>query len=170
MLQLIVKSRQLIDIEPSLNKHANMTFVVVHGQESRSVKRRDWKTLRRSSANNMLTSPPYDGPRVNFANSHCITVLPGSLLPAAAGLHLVRREDRSAHSPSRCSNRTHLCDKLHLSQIMRWTIAVFVLLILGVQVAFKRKGLIQRRRHRSQSHADCLLIQAPLPSPWGKLA
>jgi hypothetical protein len=35
-------------------------------------------------------------------------------------------------SPSRCFNGTRLCDKLHLSQIMRLTIAVFVFLILGV--------------------------------------
>jgi hypothetical protein len=35
-------------------------------------------------------------------------------------------------SPSRCFNGTHLCDKLHLSQIIRRTIAVFVFLILGV--------------------------------------
>jgi hypothetical protein len=43
----------------------------------------------------------------------------------------VRRENRSAHSPRRCSSGTHLCEKLHLSQIMRLTIAVFVFLILG---------------------------------------
>ena len=49
-----------------------------------------------------------------------------------ADLFFVRRENRSTHSPSRCANGTHLCDKLHLSQIMRLTIAVFVLLILGV--------------------------------------
>jgi hypothetical protein len=51
---------------------------------------------------------------------------------AATGLGLVRRENRSAHSPSRCSNGTRLCDKLHLSQIMRLTIAIFVFLIPGV--------------------------------------
>ena len=51
---------------------------------------------------------------------------------AATGLGLVKRENRSAHSPSRRSNGTHLCDKLHLSQIMRLTIAVLIFLILGV--------------------------------------
>jgi hypothetical protein len=51
---------------------------------------------------------------------------------AATDLGLARRENRSAHSPSRCSNGTRLCDKLHLSQIMRLTIAIFVFLTLGV--------------------------------------
>ena len=50
---------------------------------------------------------------------------------AAVDLVVVRRENRSARSPSRCCNGTHLCDKLHLSQIMRLTITVFVFLILG---------------------------------------
>jgi hypothetical protein len=44
---------------------------------------------------------------------------------------LVGRENRSAHSSSRCSNGRHLCDKRHFSQIMRLTIAVFVFLIAG---------------------------------------
>ena len=44
---------------------------------------------------------------------------------------VVRRANPPARSPSRCSNGTHLCDKLHLSQIMRLTIAVFVFLIVG---------------------------------------
>ena len=51
---------------------------------------------------------------------------------AVANLVLARRANRSVHSPSRCSNGTHLCDKLHLSQIMRLTITVLVFLILGV--------------------------------------
>ncbi len=45
---------------------------------------------------------------------------------------LVGRENRSAHSPSRCSNGTYLCDKLRLSRIMRLAITVFAFLILGV--------------------------------------
>ena len=57
-------------------------------------------------------------------------VLRGSLLPVAADLVVVRRENRSAHSSSRCSSGRHLCDK-HFSQIMRLTIAVFVFLIVG---------------------------------------
>src|SRR5438045_6921628 len=48
-----------------------MTSVAVPGPESRSVIDRDWKTLLRNSANTMLTSPLYDGPRANFANNHC---------------------------------------------------------------------------------------------------
>jgi hypothetical protein len=71
MFQLIVKSPQLTDIEPCLNKHANMTLVVVPGPESRSVIGRDWNTLLRNSTNNMLTNPLYDGPRANFTNNHC---------------------------------------------------------------------------------------------------
>jgi hypothetical protein len=71
MLRLIVKSRQLTDVHPS--KHANVT------SESRSVIHRVWKTLLRSSANNMLIRPRYDVPRANFANNHCLTVLRRSL-------------------------------------------------------------------------------------------
>jgi hypothetical protein len=48
-----------------------------------------------------------------------------------ADLVLVRRENRSAHSPSRRANGTHLGDNLHLSQIMRLTVAIFVFLIMG---------------------------------------
>jgi hypothetical protein len=42
---------------------------------------------------------------------------------------LVRRETRS---PSRCPNGTHLCGKLHLSQLMKLTITFFVFLVLAV--------------------------------------
>ncbi len=79
MLQLIGKSQQLTDIQPCLNKHANMTLVAVPGRESRSVIDRDWTTLLRNSANNMLTRPPHDGPRANFANNHCAMESPISL-------------------------------------------------------------------------------------------
>ena len=65
----IVKSRQLVDIQPCLNKHANTTSVAVPRAESRSVTHRDWKTLLRNSANNMLTRPPYDVPRASFADN-----------------------------------------------------------------------------------------------------
>jgi hypothetical protein len=133
MLQLIVKSRQLTDVQPCPNAHANMTSEAARRSESRSVIHRDCKTLLRSSANNVLTRPTYDVPRANFANNHCTAVLRDSLLPVAADLVLVDRENRLAHScPSRCSNGTHLYDKRHLSQIMRLTIAFFVFLILGV--------------------------------------
>jgi hypothetical protein len=74
MLRLIVKSRQLTDVQPCTN-HANMTSLAVPRSESRSVIHHDWKTLRRSSANNMLTRPPYDVPRANFADNQSITVL-----------------------------------------------------------------------------------------------
>jgi hypothetical protein len=70
----------------------------------------------------MLTKPLSDGPRANFVNNYCLTVLPGPLLPAAADLVVVRRGNRSAHSPSHCSNWRHLCDT---------AIAVFVFLLLG---------------------------------------
>ncbi len=73
MLRLIVKSRQLTDVQPCTN-HANMTLVAVPGLESRSVTRHDWKTLRRNSANNMLTRPPYDVPRASFADNQSITI------------------------------------------------------------------------------------------------
>ena len=63
------RMRQLIDIQPCLNKHANMTLVAVPGAESRSVTGHDWKILLRNSANNMLTRPPYDVPRANFADN-----------------------------------------------------------------------------------------------------
>jgi hypothetical protein len=53
-------------------------------------------------------------------------------LVAADDLGLVRHDNRTAHGPSRCSNGTYLCDKLHLSEIMRLTTAVFVFLILSV--------------------------------------
>src|SRR5712692_8790758 len=89
MLRLIVKSRQLTDVQPCIN-HANMTLVAVPGLESRSVTHHDWKTLLRNSANNMLTRPRYDVPRANFADNHSITVLRHSLLPVAADLALVR--------------------------------------------------------------------------------
>jgi hypothetical protein len=46
-----------------------MTLVAVPGPESRSVTHRDWRTLLRNSANNMLTRPPYDVPRANLADS-----------------------------------------------------------------------------------------------------
>jgi hypothetical protein len=68
-LAFIVKSRQLIDIQPCLNKDVNMTLVAVPGAESRSVTHRDWRTLLRNSANNMLTRRPYDVPRANFADN-----------------------------------------------------------------------------------------------------
>src|SRR6266446_2583023 len=74
MLRLIVKVRQLTDVQPCTN-HANMTLVAVPGLESRSVTHHDWKTLLRSSANNMLTRPRYDVPRANFAGDQSITVL-----------------------------------------------------------------------------------------------
>jgi sirohydrochlorin ferrochelatase len=86
MLQLICQIAQLTDVQPCLNKHANMTSVEGPRSESRSVIHRDWKTLLQSSANNMLTRPPYDVPRANFAVNHCITVLRRSLLPGAADL------------------------------------------------------------------------------------
>jgi hypothetical protein len=74
MLWLIVKSPQLTDVQPCTN-HANMTLVAVPGLESRSVIHRDWKTHLRSSASNMLTRPPYDVPRANFADNQSITIL-----------------------------------------------------------------------------------------------
>ena len=74
MLWLIVKSRQLTDVQPCTN-HANMTLVAVPGLESRSVTHRDWKTLLRSNVSNMLTRPPYDVPRANFADNQSIRVL-----------------------------------------------------------------------------------------------
>jgi hypothetical protein len=89
MLRLIVKSRQLTDVQPWPSKDANMTLVAVPGPESRSVTHRGWKTLLRNSANNMLTRPRFDVPRANFANNHCLTVLRRSLLPVAADLVLV---------------------------------------------------------------------------------
>jgi hypothetical protein len=46
-------------------------------------------------------------------------------------LFSVRRENGSAHSPSPCSKGTQRYHKLHTSQIMRLTIAIFVFLILG---------------------------------------
>src|SRR4030095_8379244 len=79
MLQLIVKSRQLTDVQPWPSKHANMTSVADPRSESRNVIHRDWKTLLRSSANNMLTTPLSDELRANFANNDCITVLRHSL-------------------------------------------------------------------------------------------
>jgi hypothetical protein len=74
MLRLIVKLRQLVDVQPCTN-HANMTLVAVPGLESRSVTHHDWKTLLRNSANNMLTRPRYDVPRANFADDQSIRVL-----------------------------------------------------------------------------------------------
>jgi hypothetical protein len=94
MLQLIVKSRQLTDVQPCPNAHANMTSEAAPRSESRSVIHRDCKTLLRSSANNVLTRPTYDVPRANFANNHCTAVLRDSLLPVAADLVLVDRENR----------------------------------------------------------------------------
>ena len=85
MLRLIVKSRQLTDVQPCTN-HANMTLVAVPGLESRSVTHHDWKTLLRSSANNMLIRPPCDVPRANFAVNQGITLLRCSLLGVAAEL------------------------------------------------------------------------------------
>jgi len=73
MLWLIVKSRQLTDVQPCTN-HANMTLVAVPGLESRSVKHHDWKTLLRNNASNMLTRPRYDGPQANFADNQSITI------------------------------------------------------------------------------------------------
>jgi hypothetical protein len=73
MLWLIVKSRQLTDVQPCTN-HADMTLVAVPGLESRSVTHHDWKTLLRNSANNMLTRPPYDVPPANFVDNHSITI------------------------------------------------------------------------------------------------
>ena len=46
-----------------------MTLVAILGAESRSVTHRDWKTLLRNSANNMLTRLPYDVPQANFADN-----------------------------------------------------------------------------------------------------
>ena len=74
MLWLIVKSRQLTDVQPCTN-HANMTLVAVPGLESRGVTHHDWKTLLRNNASNMLTRPQYDGPRANFADNQSITAL-----------------------------------------------------------------------------------------------
>ena len=51
--------------------------------------------------------------------------------PSRAAADLVVVRNRSAQSPSRCPNGTHFCGKLHLSQIMRLTIAFFVFLIPG---------------------------------------
>src|SRR4030095_13327487 len=79
MLQLIVKSRQLTDVQLWPSKHANMTSMADRRSESRSVIHRDWNTLLPSSTNNMLTRPRYDVPRANFANNHGITVLRHSL-------------------------------------------------------------------------------------------
>ena len=73
MFWLIVKSRQLTDVQPCTN-HANMTSLAGPRSESRSVIHRDWKTLRRNSANNMLTRPPYDVPPANFVDNHSITI------------------------------------------------------------------------------------------------
>jgi hypothetical protein len=105
MLPLIVKSWRLTDIQPCPNKHANMTSVAVPGPESRSVIHRDWKTLLRSSANNMLIRLPCDGPQANFAVNHCLTVLRRSLLPVGADLVLVG--GRNAPS-SRRGTKTNL--------------------------------------------------------------
>src|ERR1700680_1629188 len=105
MLHLIVKSRQLTEVQPCPNKHANMISVADPRSESRSVIHRDWKTLLRSSANNMLIRLPCDGPQANFAVNHCLTVLRRSLLPVGADLVLVR--GRNAPS-SRRGTKTNL--------------------------------------------------------------
>jgi hypothetical protein len=68
MLWLIVKSRQVTDVQPCTN-HASMTLVAVPGLESRTVTHHDWKTLLPNSASNMLTRPRYDVPRANFADN-----------------------------------------------------------------------------------------------------
>src|ERR1700674_4722532 len=93
MLHLIVKSWQLTEVQPCPNKHANMISVADPRSESRSVIHRDWKTLPRSSANNMRIRPPYDVPPANFAANYFITVLRRSFLPVAADLVLVRRRN-----------------------------------------------------------------------------
>jgi hypothetical protein len=91
MLRLIVKSRQLTDVQPWPSKDANMTLVAVPGPESRSVTHRGWKTLLRNSANNMLIRSRYDVPRANFANNPVgFRCLPFASSPAAADLDLVR--------------------------------------------------------------------------------
>ena len=74
MLRLIVKSRELTDVQLCTN-HANVPLVAVPGLESRSVTHHGWKTLLRNSANNMLTRLPYDVPRANFADNQSIAVL-----------------------------------------------------------------------------------------------
>jgi hypothetical protein len=85
MLGLIVKSRQLTDVQPCTN-HANMTLVAVPGLESRSATHHVWKTRLRNSANNMLTRPRSGVPRANFADNQKHNEFAHSLLPAAADL------------------------------------------------------------------------------------
>src|SRR5712671_3239913 len=97
MLLLIVKLRQLTDVLPCTN-HANMTLVAVPGLESRSVTHHDWKTLLRSSANNMLTRPPYDVPRANFADDHSITILRFLRARFSLGVGLLLIHERKASS------------------------------------------------------------------------
>lgn len=67
-MQMVVGSRQLTDVQPCSNKNANMIPVPGLRPERRIVINRDWKTLLRSSANNMLTRRLYDVPRASFAN------------------------------------------------------------------------------------------------------
>jgi hypothetical protein len=68
MLELVVQSRQLTDVPPCPNKHANMTPVADPRLESRIVTNRDRKTRPRSSANNMLITRQSDVPRASFEN------------------------------------------------------------------------------------------------------
>src|SRR6266851_1694574 len=97
MLWLIVKSRQLTDVQPCTN-HANMTSLAGLRSESRSVIHRDWKTLLRSSANNMLTRPPSDVPRANFADNHSITILRFLRARFSLGVGLLLIHERKASS------------------------------------------------------------------------
>ncbi len=57
-----------------------MTLVTVPGAESRSATHRNWGTLLRNSANNMLTRPQSDAPQANFADNpvgfHCSPFAP----------------------------------------------------------------------------------------------
>lgn len=89
-----VVEEDLLSVRESVrakSKHANVTLVAVPGPESRSVTHRGWKTLLRNSANNMLTRPPYDVPRANFADNPVgFRCLPFASSPAAADLDLVR--------------------------------------------------------------------------------
>jgi len=91
--------------------------------------------------------------------------------PSRAAADLVVVRNRSAQSPSRCPNGTHFCGKLHLSQIMRLTIAVFVFLILGgtscIQAerpnsTAERSGAVTRKLFIGPSSASVALGKASL--------
>ena len=86
---LIVKWRQLTDIQPCLNKIANRRLAAVFGAESRSVTHRDRKTLLRNNANNMLTRPPCDVPQASFADTNAVGFIARHLRLPEAGLSLL---------------------------------------------------------------------------------